>query len=146
MNVAFARLGLCVFYLDYAFTFFFDLCHPVLENTNVKYEQHHPFLIFDANANADVRSEQGFINTEPWVNDVTVISVHMNGTFLKERIERSKHPSVMVYSHCTGTEPGTGQEPGIGSMSSKNYVKMFTLVRDRKNDQLCQSRSRSRAV
>ena len=60
----FARLGLCIFYLDYAFAFFFDLCHPVLENTNVKYELHHPFLIFDAHANADVRSEQGFINTE----------------------------------------------------------------------------------
>ena len=84
---------------------------------------------------------KALLTPSAWVNHVTVISEHMNGTFLKERIERSRHPSVMVYSHCTGTEPGTGQEPGIGSMSSKNYVKMFTLVRDRKKGQLCQFRS-----
>ena len=40
-------------------TFFFDLCYLVLEDANVKCEHHHllakkPFLMFNANANADV--------------------------------------------------------------------------------------------
>ena len=46
------------------FAFFFHLCHPILENVNVKCQHNHLlpwdlFLTSDANANADVTCDQG---------------------------------------------------------------------------------------
>ena len=52
-----------------AYAFFFDLCHPILENANVNYEYHHlltqtPFPMF----NADVMCEQGFMKSPASLN------------------------------------------------------------------------------
>ena len=57
------------------------------------------------------------------VNDLTVISEHMNDTYPKERQEISRHPNVTVNSHYTGTGLGTGQRPEIGSIGSKKLCE-----------------------
>ena len=53
-------------YATSAFTFIFDLCHPVLENANINCEYNCSFLCpmaFDIKTNADVTCEQGLITS-----------------------------------------------------------------------------------
>ena len=59
-----------------AFTFFFGLCRPILQNLNIKRKHHHllplnPFLTFYANAKADVTCDKGFTETK-------TIDIHCN--------------------------------------------------------------------